>query len=285
MKPWALSLLACCVFATRVGAQLSVEILLDQQQFLKDESMPLKVRITNRSGQTVQFGKEKDWLTFTAESRDGYTVSKLREPSVPGEFSLESATVATRRVDVGSAFDFGHTGRYTIAATVKVPEWEKEISSRPVLVEVVRGTKVWEQEFGVPAKEGAPEMRKFILQQARFIKDLTLYARVTDPDENHTYQVYPLGTLVSFSRPEAQVDRESKLHVLFQNGPHTFLYSVVDPNGALVSRNIYDIDNRSSARLKAASNGDIFVSGGTRRITQQESAALANTNEVKTAKP
>src|SRR4051794_407558 len=72
MRPLALSLLACCFLAARAAAQVSVEIVLDQQQFLKDESVPLKVRITNRSGQTVHFGKSKDWLTFSAESRDGY---------------------------------------------------------------------------------------------------------------------------------------------------------------------------------------------------------------------
>src|ERR1044071_3310800 len=194
MRPWALILGACLFCSMRVQGQLSVEILLEQQQFLKDEAIPVKVRITNRSGQTVFLGKTNDWLTFAAESRDGYSVAKLRDPSIPGAFSLESATVATRRVDLGACFDFNHTGRYSIAATVKIPEWEQEISSRPVLVEVVRGSRVWQQEFGVPAKQGAPEMRKYILQQARFIKDLTLYVRVTDVDENRTFQGYPVGT-------------------------------------------------------------------------------------------
>src|SRR3954447_6836277 len=135
MRFWTLLLSILCV-ASRAQAQLSVEIVLDQQQFLKDESVPLKVRITNRSGQTVHFGKSKDWLTFSAESRDGYLVAKLRDPDPSGEFSLESATVGTRRVDVGPCFDFAHTGRYTIAATVKIPEWDQEISSHPVLIEV-----------------------------------------------------------------------------------------------------------------------------------------------------
>jgi len=233
----------------------------------------------------VQLGKTNDWLTFAAESRDGYLVSRLRDPSVPGAFSLESATVATRRVDLGSCFDFDHTGRYLIAATIKVPEWEQEISSRPVMVEVVRGLRIWQQEFGVPAKQGAPEMRKYVLQQARFIKDLTLYVRVTDLEENRTFQVYPVGTLVSFSHPEAQVDRESKLHLLFQNGARTFLYSIINPDGTLRLQQVYDYAGGPSVRLKVREEGDIFVSGGTRRLMAEETRANSSTNEVKTAKP
>ena len=37
-------------------AQVSVELLIDQEQFLRDESLPVKVRIVNRSGQTLHFG-------------------------------------------------------------------------------------------------------------------------------------------------------------------------------------------------------------------------------------
>ena len=51
-------------------AQVSVELVLDQEQFLLNESLPVRARITNRSGQALQLGQEKDWLSFTIESRD-----------------------------------------------------------------------------------------------------------------------------------------------------------------------------------------------------------------------
>ncbi len=279
-----LSPLACCILLSSARAQLAVDIVLDQKQFLKDESLPIKVRISNRSGQTLHFGKETDWLTFSVESRDGFSLSRLRDVSVPGEFSLESATVATRRVDLMPYFDFSRRGRYSITATVKVAEWEQEKSSVAATVEVVRGTKLWEQEFGVPVKQGAPEVRKYILQQARFLKELTLYVRVTDVDENRTFRVFPVGILLSFSHPEAQVDRDSKLHLLFQSGPRSFLYSVVSPAGNLLLQQIYDYTGGPSIRLKQHEDGYIFVSGGIRRITPEEAAALSGTNEVKTIK-
>src|SRR5467141_966181 len=98
-------------------AQVSVEVVLDQEQFLIDESLPVKVRIANRSGQTLKLGQEADWLTFSVGSRDGFPVSQLRDVPLSGEFTLESATLVTRRVDLMPYFDFGHTGNYTVAAT------------------------------------------------------------------------------------------------------------------------------------------------------------------------
>jgi hypothetical protein len=179
-------------------------------------------------------------------------------------------------------FDFHDAGRYTIGATLKVPQWEQEINCKPAQVEVVRGTKLWEQEFGVPAKEGAPEARKYILQQAQFLKQLTLYVRVSDPDENRTFRVFPAGPMVSFNRPDAQVDKESKLHLLFQTGPRSFTYNVVSTAGDLLLRQVYDYAGGSSVRLKSEGDGFIFVSGGVRRVTPEAKASHSITNDVQT---
>ena len=46
-------------------AQVSVEVILPQEQFLRDESLPAKVRVTNRSGQPIDLGAEPNWIVFT----------------------------------------------------------------------------------------------------------------------------------------------------------------------------------------------------------------------------
>src|SRR6266571_1278377 len=87
------------------AAQVSVELVLDQEQFLLNESLPVKVRIVNRSGQTLQLGQEKDWLTFTIENRDGSLVAPMGEVPVMGEQSVESSMVANRLVDLMPYYD------------------------------------------------------------------------------------------------------------------------------------------------------------------------------------
>ena len=51
----------------RASAQVTVDVLLDQEQYLPNEAMPVAVRITNRSGQPLHLGAEADWLTFSVQ--------------------------------------------------------------------------------------------------------------------------------------------------------------------------------------------------------------------------
>src|SRR5437764_12327824 len=101
--PFVLGFLLASAFWA--AAQVTVELVLDQEQFLLNESLPVKVRITNRSGQTLHLGQEKDWLTFTIESKDGALVAPVGEVPVAGEQSIESSMVANRRVDLMPYYD------------------------------------------------------------------------------------------------------------------------------------------------------------------------------------
>src|ERR1044071_988835 len=100
MRMFRLSLAALLAAALRLSAQVSVEVTLDQDQYLANETLPVAVRITNRSGQSLQLGEEADWLTFSVEARDGFVVSKSGEIPVTGVFTLDSSKIATKRVDL-----------------------------------------------------------------------------------------------------------------------------------------------------------------------------------------
>lgn len=274
-------------------AQVSVEVVVEQEQFLRDEALPVKVRITNRSGQTLRLGLDNDWLGFAIESQDGALPSKLANPSILGAFTLESAQVATREVNLTPCFDLSQPGRYTVAATVRIKEWHEEVPSKPKGFEVVRGTRLWEQKFGVPASSGVPDARKYTLQQANYRKQMKLYLRLTDADEHHVFRVFPLGPLVSFSQPEAQVDKSSQLHVLFQTGARSFLFFLLNPDGEVILRQTYDYA-ATRPTLRSTEEGRIFVSGGLRRVTANDLPAplpgdamdaRAKTNAPATASP
>src|SRR5262245_61120658 len=146
-----------------VWAQVSAEIVFDQEQFLRDESVPLKVRITNLSGQTLKLGKEADWLTFAVESRENRFISKEGDPPVAGEFELQSAFTATKRADIAPYFGLNKPGRYHVSATIKIQQWDRAITTKPVAFNIITGAKLWERLVGVPTTNGAPEVRKFAL--------------------------------------------------------------------------------------------------------------------------
>jgi hypothetical protein len=257
-----------------VSAQLSVEVALEQEQFLVGEDMPVAVRITNRSGQTLRFGNRPDWLTFSVESRDGFIVVKNSEAPVLGEFALESSKMATRRVELGPHFALTRLGRYSVSATVRVAEWGAQLTSKPTDFDIIRGARLWSQEFGVPVAAGGsnqpPEVRRYTLQQANYLNSqIRLYLRLTDFSEARVFKVLPIGPMRSVSKPEPQLDKQSNLHVLYQDEARSYSYTVVSPDGDIMLRQTYDYVN-SRPRLQVDKEGKVSVLGGVRRITAND---------------
>jgi hypothetical protein len=253
--------------------QVTVEVQLEQEQFLPGESLPVAVRITNRSGQVLKLGAE-DWLTFSIEDASGLVLPQIAQVPVVGEFELETSKRATKHVDLSPSYALSRQGRYTIIATVKIKQWEQQVVSVPKKFNLIEGSKMWEQEFGLPqaadATNAVPEFRKYILQQANYLSQLRLYLRITDLEGNKVFRTLPIGVMLSFSRPEMQLDKRSNLHLLYQNWAHSFAYVVFNPNGELLERETYDfLDARP--RLQS-DNGNISVAGGSKRVTANTSS-------------
>jgi hypothetical protein len=298
MKLFSLLLIFFAALAPDLSAQsaavsgVSVDLTLDQDQFLSNEELRVGVRITNRSGQTLQFGKENDWLTFSVQARDSFVVSQLGEVPVVGEFSLESSLAGTKRVNLTPYFDFRQAGRYEVTATVKIPQWNKEVVSKPKVFDIINGTKLMEFDFGVPIAAGdtnaQPEMRKYILQQAIYLKQMKLYLRLTDATGSQVLRVFPISSLVSISRPEAQIDQLSNLHVLNQIGAHSFNYCVISPDGDVLLRQTHDYTT-TRPTLRAGTNGKISVVGGIQRVSSNDlprpSTVQSPNNNAPTQKP
>jgi hypothetical protein len=273
-----LALLACAVVAR---AQVTVEVLFDQEQFLRSESLPLRVRINNFSGQTLRLGEELDWLAFTVSGDDGKAMARQGNIPLPKPFTLDSAKNLSLRADLMPYFQLSEAGRYKVTARVKIPQLQSEVTSEPKTFDIISGAKIWEKDVGVPGTSPLV-VRKFALQQATFLKQARLYARVTDAKEMALIRVAPLGPLTSFSRPEAMVDKSSQLHVLFQNGQRSFTYAIVLPDGELIIRQTYDIVGSSRPTLRQEDDGRMVVHGGQRRLLLSDlpPPPAPRTNEV-----
>jgi hypothetical protein len=253
-----------------VLAQVTVELELAQQQFLPSESLPVAVRITNRSGQPLHLGADADWLTFSVTSLDSFVVTKIAEVPVQGEFDLGSAQMATKRVDLAPYFKLTRQGSYRVVATVRIKDWKVELASPPQAFDVIDGAKLWSQTFGLPAPDGAtngtPEVRKYTLEQANYLRQqLRMYVQVSDESERHIFKVRAIGPMVSFGQPEARLDRRNRLHVLYQSGARVFSYSVVNPDGDIFWQENYDYIN-TRPRLQIDDNGTVTVLGGLHRV-------------------
>jgi len=267
-----LLLLAVALLAgLHAPAQVSLDLALEQDQFLPNEPVRLAVKIANTSGQPLHLGEDPDWLTFSVELADKTIVVKNGDVPVVEPFDLESSQRGTKHVDLQPYFQLGRTGRYKVTATMRIKAWSLTVNSPPIHFDVIHGGELWSQNFGVTvAKDAPPEARKYTLLKANYLREqLRLYVQLGNGDGSQVYRVAPLGPLVSFSLPEEKVDRVSQLHVLWQTGAQSFSYVVVGPDGDIVSRDIYDNFN-SRPRLSVNTGGEVVVLGGVRRLRPGE---------------
>lgn len=267
MKKLAVSFALAVALAGSLSAQVIVEVVLEQNQFIPNETIPVKARVVNHSGQTIQFGSE-DWLSYSVEARDGVEVIKSGEPPQPHGFDLKSSeTATTPRTDLAPYFSVTKPGRYAVTATVRVKDWDRALVSKPKYFDVVRGQIIWEQDFGVPqsaTNHDAPEVRKYQLQQATMSRAMRLYVRLTDAGETKTFRVAPIGPMISFSDPQTRIDQASNLHLLYQEGARLYSYTVFTPDGDLIVRQTYGYGG-SSPHLIVDDAGKVGVVGGVRR--------------------
>ena len=283
MKTLSLLVALLALVCTRASAQITLEIAMNQEDFLPGEAVPVAVKITNQSGQIVHLGAQANWLTFSVQSEDGFVVIKNAEVPVLGEFDLESSQMGTKHVDIAPYFNLAKPGRYTVTATLRIKDWSAHMTSPAKPFDIITGAKLWSQDFGVPTTNGLPEMRKYALEQASYLhSEMHMYMQLSDAQEMQVFKTIPLGPTVSFNRPEAQVDRMSQLHVLWQSGAQSFDYCLIDPDGVVLNREVYD-DYGTRPRLVVNDGGDISVLGGVRRPKPGELPEVRQPVEIPTA--
>jgi hypothetical protein len=171
-------------------------------------------------------------------------------------------------------------GRYRVVAVARLSNGE-EVTSPAATFELVRGNRLAEQVFGYTGPEGTSR-RKYILHQVNYLKEVTLYVRCTDEQENATFNITRLGTTVSFTPPQQSLDAEGRWHVLHQFGRTEYRHHVFSTDGTLQVRNTYVINDRRP-QLRVNDSGKIAVIGGERRPSVDDFPAAPASSVVEPA--
>lgn len=166
---WAL-LFGLLPLARSQGVAVSAELSLEQNQLLPDEKMLLKLRVENRSGQDLKLGTESNWLTFTVLGEKNTVAAPLGtdQDYLEGETNVPAGMSASREFNLTPHFDFHQPGRYSVKATIRIPQWHQEIAVPAVTFTVVKGIRLanlpdLDTPVGVPFLQGRdnqpPEVR------------------------------------------------------------------------------------------------------------------------------
>lgn len=267
----SLSVVVALLLLPPACAQINVKLSVSQEQFLPAEELELAVKVSNFTGAPLHLGANPQWLAFTVEHTDGGgVVTKLADVPDSGEFTLQQATGGTLRYDLAPLFALDRRGSYRVSATVTPVNGGPSYASPPLNFDIVNGITLNEnQAFGFTKPDGTVEQRKYMLQQANFLKHLRLYLRLTDATEGHTFRVISLGNLVTFTPPRWVLDRRSHLHVLHQFGATECLYHHFDPDGTLLARQTWLVTTRHP-QLQVNADGEASVVGGTRRLERTD---------------
>lgn len=266
---FCLALLAAGSVARGQSLGLTAQLILKPDILLPAEDMNLKLRIVNRSGQTLLLGGSDDWVTFTIQDATGFIAPILSPMANAGPFTLATGMMGTRDFNPAPNFDFRKPGRYTISAQIQIPQWHQTISCKPIAFTVVEGTPLpgmANLEFGLPTAPDqtntAPVTRRYSLLRVAYQDELKLYFRLTD-SSGQILRCCAAGRLLSFSVPEARIDPFNNLHLLWQTGAKEFTYLVYTPDGGLLLRETHAYtDTRPT--LVVNEHNNVEVAGGVR---------------------
>lgn len=264
--------------AAGVRAQFSgvtADLRITQNQLLPAEDMQVKVRVINRSGQPITLGQDDNWIKFLIVCDDGSVARTTAAIPAKGIFTLRSGQSGTRTFDPTPYFNFEKPGHYQISAVIHIAQWNQDISAGKAAFFVENGValpNLANVPVGVPPPPGVtnmpPRVHFYSLVRVAYADQEKLYFRVSD-DAGKILSVFPLARLLSFSEPEAQVDRGNNIHVLFQTGARDFSYFVMDANGHLLARQVYENVGRRPT-LRFTEDGLIYVGNGLRRYTEMD---------------
>ena len=265
-----LPLLFCASLLVTAHAQIDVKLSTTQEQFLPAEQLEVAVKVSNFTGAPLTLGAHPQWIVFTVQRADGGVVNKLTEVPESGEFTLQQATSGTLRFDLAPQFALDRPDRYRVTATVTPKPGGDTYASAPLAFDIITGVRLnQDRTIGFTKTDGSVEQRKYILQQANFLKHLRLYVRVTDATEAHTFKVASLGSIVTFNPPQWVVDRQSRFHVLHQFSAEDYRYDSFDPDGNQLARQTWRMNSRRP-QLRVNDDGEVAVVGGARRLDRTD---------------
>lgn len=239
--------------------QLNVDIQLGRRQFIPHEPIPLALRLTNRAGKELLLHGDgrTSWLNVVVIDRGGNPIA----PYAGGALNFQAAKVpvgraVAKQLDLNSLFPLASYGKYTVYTVVTLPTGESFQSPRKTF-DITKGRTIYEQRVGLGAKSRDYRLISFAPGRVSY-----LYFQAELVDERRVVLTYPIGELLQHKKPQATVDRAGSLHVLYLAAPDRHVHVLINSQGKVSKRTIYQRGPSGDPRLVSFANGETRVAGG-----------------------
>lgn len=252
MKPFLL-FLAVFALGSVAFADLQVTAQMPHQTFLLFESIPVRVNIRNRTGETLQFGgvEPNAHLRLVVTDTQSRIVHRTETPIFPRMWLAPDGLTATLELELTELFEFREAGSYRCEIAVV---YDREMWSTPIhLFEIRNGTRQGRLRI-------RNTNRTFTLLSVNRSRREELLLRVSDYQENQIFATYELERVLLFLPPEMKVDDQGVVHILFYKFNDLMVYCRFRSDGTPIIRE-YLRPIRSRPRLEEHPEMGFWVPG------------------------
>lgn len=254
--------LALALTACHAQAQLAVGINTNRHRYIAYEPIKVGLTIRNDSGNSLVFDGD-ELLHFVIIDNKGELAMPLRNVGqVLDGLEMRSGSVHTVEFALNTYFAMQNESDYEIYAQVGHPRLTSDFRSNRIIIEVRRGSVVWERSFGLPART---ENDDIDMRQAKLLryqeKETDVYClRIEDQDS--VYSVSRIADRIIGANPECEVDAMGNIHIFLRIRARLFIYQVYTHEGELKQEKLYAIEETRPGLYHDPDLGKVTVIGG-----------------------
>ena len=244
---------AALLLAGSAGAQLTVEMALDQRVYILGEAIRADVRILNHA--TTPFvigpgGYRQNGISFAVvnSQHDTLESTQPRTPMLP-ELSLAGGEEHKSAFELDEWYPMGKTGSYIVTAMVRRDD--RRYESHPCAIDVVPGLEI---KTALQLFADRPDFQRkltlvyFMRKQSEF-----LFLRITDSPGDRTWSTLELGRLLRTTPPTIEVSTDGVVTIVHRGTRDVYLKTRVKStaNGVELLGQEQIVDSHSAEIMQA----------------------------------
>lgn len=254
------SILAAWLIACSwVNAQIGVQLNSAQNQYLNGESVIIDVLLTNHTGAdlTLQNSNGLSWLEFVVRRANDDVVTPLRG-NLFQSVKITTGQTVVKKINLSQLFHFKEAGNYRVSCVVRMTgDVSTGFTSNRLTFSVSNARADWSQKVGVPGQLGVA--REYRLTNFTNSSKTQLYAQIIDDRTATPIQTLCFGEALLFRKPQAAVDRQQNLHVLYLANPQFYVHTQININGQLLNRELHQRGAGGDPQLMTFADGSVKV--------------------------